>query len=50
MVPRWAAGDTVVRNVKLFYPFKAAAAGGNANLTILCRKFIPSEFDVVVEP
>jgi hypothetical protein len=50
MVPRWAAGGTVVRHVKLVYPFKVAAAGGNANLIILCRRFIPSEFDVMVEP
>ena len=51
MVPRWAAEDIIVRNVKLFYPFKAAtAAANNANLIIQCRKFIPYEWDVLIEP
>jgi hypothetical protein len=50
MAPRWAAEDTVVRSVKLVYPFKAATAGSDADLVIQCRKFIPYEWDVLVEP
>ena len=50
MTPRWAAEDTVVRSVKLVYPFRAATSGSDTGLILHCRKFLPSEWDVLVEP
>ena len=50
MSPRWAAEDPLVRDVTLFYPFKAGITASKPSLIIRCRKFIPHPWDVLEEP
>lgn len=50
MQPQWCGIDTAVKTVSLFYPFKARGNAQGFHFSVQCRKFLPREWDVLVEP
>ncbi|KPM41012.1 hypothetical protein AK830_g5517 [Neonectria ditissima] len=50
MKPQWCGINTAVKTVSLFYPFKARGSAQDLHFSVKCRKFLPREWDVLVEP